>query len=204
MMLVAMATFLLVALVLPAARMRVRFGRWGFAFLGEQELLARATGAVFTMLAGGLIVFAALYAWLGPRRLSIWDAPLAMRVVGGVMMVLGCAVVVWAQREMGASWRIGIDQAKTALVTRGIYRFVRNPIYTGCMLATAGMAVAVPSPWDIALVASFAWVIDLQVRLEERHLMRMHGPEFEAYAKTAGRFLPRVGALTAERSSRNA
>src|SRR5438045_3775532 len=55
--------------------------------------------------------------------------------VGAALAVSGIVATTWAQLAMGASWRIGVDETeRTALVTGGPYRQVRNPIYTAMIV----------------------------------------------------------------------
>ena len=81
----------------------------------------------------GLGVLVARFALLGPGAVGVWR----MLRAGSCSRACCCAragvlVIAIAQRQMGESFRIGIDDAKTALVSRGLFRHVRNPIYSGC------------------------------------------------------------------------
>src|SRR2546423_7851849 len=59
----------------------------------------------------------------------------SVTALGVVVAGLGILATVWAQFAMGASWRIGVDDTeRTALVTGGPFRWVRNPIYTSMLL----------------------------------------------------------------------
>ena len=50
-------------------------------------------------------------------------------------------LVVVSQTQMGASWGIGIDDRSTELVTRGLFGLVRNPIFSGLLLALLGFVL---------------------------------------------------------------
>src|SRR5262245_2501575 len=59
--------------------------------------------------------------------------------IGVALALLGISVTVVAQWNMGRSWRIGVDPGeRTELVRTGLYRQVRNPIYSGMALFAAG------------------------------------------------------------------
>lgn len=125
-------------------------------------------------------------------------------VVGGVAFALGLAAMlaggvlaVRAQVDMGASWRIGVEEGeRTELVTDGLFEQVRNPIFTGMLLAVAGLALVVPSAPALAAVATAVLGLELQVRrVEEPHLLATHGDAYRRWAGRTGRFIPRLGRI---------
>jgi len=100
-------------------------------------------------------------------------------------------VALAAQRHLAGQWRAGVE-ASTALVTDGPFARCRNPFYAGCILASAGVAAAVPSPLALAGLGLHLGAAEVIVRgVEEPLLAAAHGPAYEAYRGRAGRFLPR-------------
>lgn len=175
-----------------------RTGRTGFVGLsgkpGSAEWL------------GGLLFAAALLATVGAPfvQLAGWLAPLpaldgaAARIAGLVLLGAGIAGTFWAQLTMGDSWRIGVDaEERTALVLRGPFRYVRNPIFSFMGLGTAGLVLLVPNALAlIALLALFV-ALELQVRaVEEPYLAHIHGEVYLRYARATGRFFPGLGRLS--------
>jgi len=112
-----------------------------------------------------------------------------------VLGVLGAAVVIVSQYQMGNSWRVGLDpRERTQLMTSGLFAVVRNPIFSGVLLATAGLLLMVPSPISVAAVVCVFLGLEMQVRwIEEPYLARTHGPAYGSYARAVGRFVPGVG-----------
>ena len=96
---------------------------------------------------------------------------------------------------MGASWRIGVDQAeRTQLVTDGLFRWSRNPVFLGMLIFWTGIALIVPN--SVAIVAVFLAVaaVEVQVRMvEEPYLIRAHGATYQEYATSTGRLVPGIG-----------
>jgi protein-S-isoprenylcysteine O-methyltransferase Ste14 len=150
--------------------------------------LVLGTAAVYAApvldLAGGLAPIADL------------ASPLA-RAAGIACFAVGFWLTVRAQLDMGESWRIGVDQGEvTALVTHGVFRIVRNPIFTGMILAAIGVAVMVPNGAALAGAALLALALEVHVRfVEEPHLLAVHGDRYRRYAGSAGRFAPRIGRI---------
>ncbi|MBR8743281.1 isoprenylcysteine carboxylmethyltransferase family protein [Nocardiopsis sp. MG754419] len=122
-------------------------------------------------------------------------APPSVGAGGLALMVLGLVLVLVSQAAMGASWRIGVDEDEhTALVTRGVFAFVRNPVFTGMGVVLLGQAIAVPSVLSAAALVVFVAAVQVQVRaIEEPYLLRTHGGAYRSYAARTGRFVPLVG-----------
>lgn len=132
----------------------------------------------------------------GMSTLSVLDRP-ALRTAGMVVAVVGLLGAFGAQLAMGSYWRIGIDPTeRTTLLTDGLFRVVRNPIYTAWALTGLGLALLVPNLVAVVGLAVLLVGIELTVRLvEEPHLHRVHGFAYERYAAQVGRFLPGIGRL---------
>jgi len=77
---------------------------------------------------------------------------------------------------MGASWRIGIDaQRSTELVQHGLFSVSRNPIF--------------PAASTLALLVAGEIPMQVQVRLEEQHLLQLPGRAYAMYCSRVRRWL---------------
>jgi protein-S-isoprenylcysteine O-methyltransferase Ste14 len=117
---------------------------------------------------------------------------------------VGIVATVAAQLAMGASWRIGVDPAeRTSLVTSGPFALVRNPIFTATLVTFLGLTPAVPSLLSIIGLIVLVVGVELQVRrVEEPHLLDVHGAAYVQFAARTGRFLPGLGRLPEPASTR--
>jgi len=152
--------------------------------------------SICTLLFTADIVFNAISPAAVADTLAI-NALRASRVAGYfglVLLTIGFLLAAIAVRQMGVSWRIGIDsEAPGTLVSRGLFSRVRHPIYAGMLLATAGMAAVTADLLSVA-VAAGAWVgIPVQARLEEAFLLSRFPQEYGTYLEQTGRFWPRLG-----------
>jgi Phospholipid methyltransferase len=119
-----------------------------------------------------------------------------VQIAGLIVYAAGLVGVLGSQLAMGRSWRIGVPEERTDLVTGGPFAVVRNPIYTAMMVAVGGLALLAPNVLSLASVIALIAGLELHVRFaEERHLLRSHGEEYAAYASRVGRFVPGVGYL---------
>jgi protein-S-isoprenylcysteine O-methyltransferase Ste14 len=160
------------------------------AFLSR--VLVAFFGVVLTL--GALAAF-----W--PAGLQAVDlayaAPPPALLGAGVGLAALAAGIVWrGQEDMAASWRIGIAPGeRTELVTRGLFRFCRNPIYLGLQVALAAFCCLLPGYLSGGLLVLGAVLMQVQARLEEAHLLRQHRATYAAYCARVGRFLPFTGRL---------
>ena len=116
--------------------------------------------------------------------------------IGGIVVaIVGIFATVYAQLDMGDSWRIGVDPGETTtLVRTGVFGWVRNPIFIA--MITFGFGIALVTPNLVALAGFLLLVatIELQVRIiEEPYLLTVHGDDYRSYLTNVGRFMPGVG-----------
>jgi protein-S-isoprenylcysteine O-methyltransferase Ste14 len=146
-----------------------------------------------------LLLAQAVVAVAWPARLSSLVGPgtridLVLYGTGGALLFAGLILLVVAQLQLGASWRIGIeDGAKPGLVTHGLYRVTRNPIFL-CLLAIAtGYTLMLPTVLSFAIVFGMYVGIRHQVAAEEAYLAATYGDAYHDYARRVGRFVPGLG-----------
>jgi protein-S-isoprenylcysteine O-methyltransferase Ste14 len=113
------------------------------------------------------------------------------RVIAGILVVIGIAVFGAGIRNFaGAGTPVQGTKPTRALVTTGIHRWTRNPIYVGMFLIFAGIAVAVRSPWIAILVLPLAIIMRYGVvAREEAYLERRFGDAYRAYKASVRRWL---------------
>lgn len=172
-------------------------GKTGFLGLSGRPLSAEWTGGVLFVLALALAPLAAALELLGLVA-PLLDPPAWLPELGEHVIVLGVILTFAAQLDMGASWRIGVRESeRTALVTRGLFRVVRNPIFSAMLLTAAGFLLLLPNPVALASLVALLLAVELQVRLvEEPYLLRTHGAAYRDYAAKVGRFAPGLGKLS--------
>jgi len=145
-----------------------------------RNLLFRFRGLVLAVPALGVV--------LAARPSPGWLA------VGAVLSLLGESLRLWAIGYTGQSTRAQELRAP-ALVTAGPYSVVRNPLYVGNLLTIAGVAVAAFGAWNwpaalLAVTLALA-AYSAIISLEEEYLVRLFGPEFEAYRRAVPALVPR-------------
>lgn len=140
-------------------------------------------------------------AGLGP--LPGFEHPI-VQILGIALAGVGIVGTLIAQLQMGASWRIAVDETeRTALFTGGVFRMVRNPIFTGVVTALLGLTLMVPNLIAVVGLAAAVIGIQIQVRLvEEPYLRGLHGAAYDDYASRVGRFVPGIGRIRSPQPDR--
>lgn len=116
-------------------------------------------------------------------------------VIGGVLMVLGFSVAFWsiiAQLTRGRGTPLPVMPTQE-LLTDGPYRYCRNPMTLGALLAYLGIAVGAGTVSGALLVVGFAALLVIYLkRLEEGELAERFGEVYVAYRGAVPFLIPRL------------
>ncbi len=141
-----------------------------------------------------LLYLAVIVAAWGLQR--VWPLPALVTGapayrLGSLLVVVGFAIALAALyrfRQDGTSF--DPTAPARAMATRGIYRFTRNPMYLGAIIAFAGFGLAVPSTWLLVLLPALAAALQkLAIEREEAYLERRFGDPYLAYKSRVRRWL---------------
>ena len=140
-----------------------------------EKIMSLAT--VLTMIADVFSIFAAK------------DFPIVqVRIVGIMLGILAVVFFAAATITMKNSWRVGIPEEKTALVTNGIYKWSRNPAFVGFDLLYLSICLLF---FNIPLLVFSIWaavMLHLQVLQEEEHMKKMFGEDYINYMEHTFRY----------------
>ncbi len=192
-LLIYLLIYFAVAFVLPSYRVWKRTGVNPVTFSGA-ETAHDYIGKLFKIVMAGLTAVVIIYAF-APDIYSFllpvaWLEHRAIQLVGIVLLVLSLGWTILAQIQMGNSWRVGIDEKKqTALVQSGLFRFSRNPIFLGMIVTLFGVFLTIPNALTLLFLILGFVLIQIQVRLEEEFLGKIHGKEYEDFRRYVRRWM---------------
>lgn len=140
---------------------------------------------------GFWLLFASLdtWGWLNYRFLP--NGP-AVWFLGLALTAIGIGISIWARLTLGANWSGVVTLKKDhELIRKGLYRWIRHPIYTGILLGMIGSAMIKGHlrGWlgFVIVLATFYF----KARREERFLHQEFGSGFEEHTRSTGMFLPK-------------
>jgi len=115
---------------------------------------------------------------------------LTIKYFGLGLLVIALIWTIIAQGHMKNSWRIGIDnETKTELITTGLFRFSRNPIFFGMILSLVGLFLTTPNAFTAIFLILGYILIQIQIRLEEEFLTKEHGQNYLSYKQKVRRLI---------------
>jgi len=132
----------------------------------------------------------ALLMWFIPSFEFEFPLRLAVAAVLFILALIVGAAALLGFRRAKTTVNPMKPEASSALVTAGIYRLSRNPMYLGMLLILAGWALVVSNLAALAMLPLFvAYLNRFQIGPEERALRARFGAEFENYCRTVRRWL---------------
>ena len=148
----------------------------------------------FTILQPGTVTVLIPY-WLNSsRRNSAISNHQSLSYLGLALIVIGAAGLLWCIWDFFSAGRGTISPVDPPkhLVARGLYRYVRNPMYVAVVTILIGEAIFFRSMPILIEAAVFLVLANLFVALyEEPTLRRQFGESYERYTQTVGRWIPR-------------
>lgn len=114
--------------------------------------------------------------------------PLYVRLV-----FLALALVTAAYLFLSGHDAVGHEQRGTKVVSAGAFRYVRHPLYLGCLLFYLGLAISTASIFSLALFIVIFIFYNYIASYEERLLDEKFGAEYRKYKRKTGKWVPPIG-----------
>ena len=154
-----------------------------------------------TLLDTGLLVLAWIgffmpLIWLASPVFSFAEYPLrpGPLVAGVICLVIGLWLFYRSHADLGTNWSITLEvREQHQLITQGVYRRIRHPMYLALLLYSVGQALVITN-WVAgpANLIAFAILLALRVRAEERMMFEGFGDEYAAYSARTKRLIPGI------------
>jgi protein-S-isoprenylcysteine O-methyltransferase Ste14 len=147
----------------------------------------RGSRAVIWFSLFGSILVAVYFGTKGITLLPEW-----FFYFGLVMMVLGILFRQWSILILGRFFSTAVTVMRDhKIVTRGPYRFIRHPAYTGSLITLVGLGLA-SRTWGgtLLILSAFGLAYYYRIIVEENALRGEFGQEYVDYAKKTKRIIP--------------
>jgi protein-S-isoprenylcysteine O-methyltransferase Ste14 len=172
---------------------------------------------IWLLLFGGLTLLLLILAWptlrtpspRGVLRFLVFETVLGLIILGAPSWFLDAfsfrQILSWIL--LAASLALAIDafimlyrfgapkagiESTQKLVERGVYRWIRHPLYLSLFLIGVGAWLKHPDVWGAVILLALAGLVAATARVEEGENLRRFGEAYRAYMSRTWRFIPRV------------
>jgi protein-S-isoprenylcysteine O-methyltransferase Ste14 len=126
-------------------------------------------------------------------RLAHFAAPTPATAGALALTVSGILLILTAAAAMGRSLTVQPwPRGQGRLITSGVFRLCRNPVYLGLLLAGLGWSMAAGSRVALLSTVALAALLLLKIHYEEQFLLKRFGAEYEEYMRSVKRLIPFV------------
>jgi protein-S-isoprenylcysteine O-methyltransferase Ste14 len=158
---------------------------------GEESKRVRRQSVVLVVIA--LLLFGTLFflPFADRRSIGVMMAGQVVRWLGLVLYGLGLALMSWSRAALGRmySGEITIQQSHQ-LITTGLYRHVRHPLYLGMLCSALGLSFLFRSWIGLAVMIPILVGLLLRIKDEEALMHKEFGQAWEAYCTQSWRLIP--------------
>jgi protein-S-isoprenylcysteine O-methyltransferase Ste14 len=153
--------------------------------------------------------FYRFFAWEIILALFLWNVDSWLRnpfswfqIISWVLLFACCVPLIMGVRSLAGRGRpeknregepqlLGFEKT-TALVTTGIYRYIRHPLYSSLFLLAWGIFFKLPSVAGGLLALAATLFLIATAKADEAECIRFFGPAYKAYRKQTKMFIPFV------------
>jgi protein-S-isoprenylcysteine O-methyltransferase Ste14 len=142
----------------------------------------------------GMCLIPAVYVLTGHPQFADYPFQPALAWAGAVAFAFSLWLFYRTHKELGRNWSVTLEiRERHALVTSGVYRRVRHPMYSAFWLWALAQALLL-SNWIAGLsgLAGFGILFFLRVRQEEELMIETFGEEYRRYMARTSRILPGI------------
>ena len=152
----------------------------------REDVLHFAVPAVFVLSAGTLVT-----AWDLVRQQGNLYIRSVQSIAGLALIVIGFAIVLVAHITIGRYYSSAlVIKEDHQLITHGVYRFTRHPIYLGTITVFIGIPVFVSSLYGLLTMSVLIPVFLNRIRIEERMLTEEFGDAHRTYKEATRKLIP--------------
>ena len=153
------------------------------------KLLAAALKVHFVLIVGLIVDHSFNLGVLTTNRFEWLDSTFTSSI-GAVLLCISLPVIVLSQVQMSSSWRIEVDsQTNNELITLGLFKYSRNPIFLAIRTSYFALFLVVPCPYSLAVFIFGDVCFMIQVYKEEQALKQVYGADYQHYCARVPRWI---------------
>ncbi len=142
----------------------------------------------------GLGIAPLIYVVTDGPRFANYPFHAALGWLGALVFLLALILFFFTHRTLGRSWSVTLEVREAhTLVTDGVYRYVRHPMYAAFWLWALAQALLLPN-WvaGLAGLIGFGILFAFRIGREEAMMVEAFGDEYRAYRARTKRIIPGI------------
>ncbi len=142
----------------------------------------------------GLFVVPLIYAITNQPKFASYELQPLLTWLGAALFAVTLYLFYVVHRDLGRSWSVTLElRDRHALITHGVYRYVRHPMYSAFWLWAISQALLLPN-WiaGLAGIVGFGTLYFCRVGNEERMMEEAFGAQYRDYAAHTKRVIPGI------------
>ena len=125
--------------------------------------------------------------------ISLISPSVLLSVASVILVIVGLVIALVARRTLAGNWSKDVDvKVDHELITTGIYRYVRHPIYTGVLLMGLGSVLMIGTTNVLLVFLAMLGFFWFKARQEEKLLTKHFPKEYPAYKNHTKALIPFV------------
>lgn len=188
-----LVVYFFVVFIIPSIRVKRRTGINPYVFKNTEsahDFLGKVSMPVTSLIF--IVVLVNLFYPEGMQYFApfLWLEIAIIKYIGFILIHLALLWIIIAQIQMSDSWRVGIDHsARTELKTNGLFSISRNPVFLGMFVTLSGVFFILSNAITLLVATVSVLLFQVQVRLEEEYLLKIHADTYIAYCKKTPRWI---------------
>lgn len=152
----------------------------------REDVLYFAIPAVFVLIAG-----MGISGWDLVRQQGSLYPRSILNIVGLALIAVGLTIELIAQFTLRRFYSSTlVIRENHQLITHGIYRFMRHPIYLGAIMGLIGVPVYVSSLYGLLIMSALIPIFLNRIRMEEKLLTEEFGDAYQTYREATSKLIP--------------
>ncbi|MBC8354167.1 MAG: isoprenylcysteine carboxylmethyltransferase family protein [Planctomycetes bacterium] len=164
---------------------------------GEKKAVSRFDGLekiLLTAMVPPILLLPVLYLFTPLLAFADYRLPMFVPWIGAATMVASLWLFWRSHTDLGQNWSVSIELRENhELVTQGVYRYVRHPMYASIWLWGVAQGMLLQNwfaGWSV--LPAFAAMYLLRTPREEQLMCELFGEEYREYMRRTGRLCPRI------------
>jgi len=115
-----------------------------------------------------------------------------LKYVGLAIIIIGIIIRFIAIKQLGKFFTVDVTiREDHQLMQSGLYKLIRHPSYTGCLLSFLGYGIALDNWFSVAIVFTPILLIFMyRMNVEEKVLIQQFGEKYTVYMGKTKRLIP--------------